>query len=186
MNLSEPHIRNPIPFNVMILFHFSYVISVLGSQLASSPSMVVCSQPFSFFLYLFLCCLCCFCFFFSLLYNLTPPYWIYEHCVNCGFLFSHFVHIDLGEKGKFVERLIPSMEEVYWHEVFFLGGGGRWGWQQKIINWDAQSMEIFLSFSMPGQRRTLSLGLETNVLPTEYIKVLNHKKGVLFYHVTNS
>ena len=37
-------------------------------------------------------------------------------------------------------------------------------------------MEIFLSFSMPEQRRTLSLGLETNVLPTEYIKVLN-KKG---------
>ena len=72
MNLSEPHIRNPIPFNVMILFHFSYVISVLGSQLASSPSMVVCSQPFSFFLYLFLCCLCCFCFFFSLLCNLNP------------------------------------------------------------------------------------------------------------------
>lgn len=35
------------------------------------------------------------------------------------------MHIDLGEKGKFVERLIPSMEEVYWHEVFFwvVGGG---------------------------------------------------------------
>lgn len=125
MNLSKPHIRNPIPFNVMILFHFSYIVSVLGSQLASGPSMVVCSQPFSFFLYLFLCCLCCFCLFFSLLCNLTPPYWIHEHCVNCGFLFSHFVHIDLGEKGKFVERLIPSMEEVYWHEVIFwvVGGG---------------------------------------------------------------